>query len=369
VASCAPLSHQLLLELIRNYLTAYDASLPFPQLVRSTIILLMLRETLSRILTEFHQAREQTFGGNATANFIRTAGRTSLQQGLGTQYDNLKCYASAGAGNWATVPWLAVFDPIVTTSATQGYYLVYLFSATEPVVYLSLNQGATAVKEEFKGSMYRVLQDRALLIVNRLQDFARDFDTSSIDLGSKQELPRGYVAGHAFGRRYDLHALPPEEKLQADLLRMVKAYLTLTYRGGLDPSLDSFDSSVAEDFDTTGLDKSQIVQETRRYKLHRRIERNSKGAEKAKAYHGTTCQACCFDFEKQYGSIGRNFIEAHHLKPLGQLAEGVVVDYDVVSDFAVLCANCHRMIHRTNDVGDLAGFKAMLSHSFCEPTL
>lgn len=149
---------------------------------------------------------------------------------------------------------------------------------------------------------------------------------------------------------------------------MVKAYLTLTYRGGLDPSIDSFDSSAAEDFDTTGLDRSQIIQEIRRYKLHRRIERNSKGAEKAKEHHGTTCQACCFDFEKHYGLIGHNFIEAHHLKPLGHLEEGVVVNYDVAIDFAVLCANCHRMIHRTDDVGDLAGFKAMLRNSFCEPT-
>jgi predicted HNH restriction endonuclease len=33
------------------------------------------------------------------------------------------------------------------------------------------------------------------------------------------------------------------------------------------------------------------------------------------------------------------------------------VTYDVAADFAVLCANCHRMIHRTEDPSDLETFK------------
>src|SRR5262249_52580282 len=41
---------------------------------------------------------------------------------------------SAGAGNWAAVPWISVFDPAITTSATRGYYVVYLFHVNKPVV-------------------------------------------------------------------------------------------------------------------------------------------------------------------------------------------------------------------------------------------
>jgi 5-methylcytosine-specific restriction enzyme A len=33
----------------------------------------------------------------------------------------------------------------------------------------------------------------------------------------------------------------------------------------------------------------------------------------------------------------------------------VAITYDVASDFAVLCANCHRMIHRSDDPSDLLG--------------
>jgi 5-methylcytosine-specific restriction enzyme A len=59
-------------------------------------------------------------------------------------------------------------------------------------------------------------------------------------------------------------------------------------------------------------------------------------------------------------SIANGKIEAHHLQPIASLEEGVPIKYDVASDFAVLCANCHRMIHRTPDPSDLAAFKAMI---------
>jgi hypothetical protein len=43
-----------------------------------------------------------------------------------------------------------------------------------------------------------------------------------------------------------------------------------------------------------------------------------------------------------------------------RLEEGVAVTYDVAADFAVLCANCHRMIHRSDDPSNLALFRGNL---------
>jgi 5-methylcytosine-specific restriction protein A len=43
------------------------------------------------------------------------------------------------------------------------------------------------------------------------------------------------------------------------------------------------------------------------------------------------------------------------------LEEGKPVRYDIAADFAVLCANCHRMIHRTADPSNLTGFKALIT--------
>src|ERR1019366_319608 len=100
--------------------------------------------------------------------------------------------------------------------------------------------------------------------------------------------------------------------------------------------------------------------ETRKYAFHRKVERNRTAAKQAKKFHGTRCQACDLDFKERYGEIGKGFIEAHHLKPIASLEEGVAVTYDVAADFAVLCANCHRMIHRSADPSNLNSFRENL---------
>ena len=59
--------------------------------------------------------------------------------------------------------------------------------------------------------------------------------------------------------------------------------------------------------------------------------------------YGTKCQVCGFDFKATYGQLGEGFIELHHLNPLS-LARGSVIT--TLEDVAVVCSNCHRMLHR-----------------------
>ena len=54
------------------------------------------------------------------------------------------------------------------------------------------------------------------------------------------------------------------------------------------------------------------------------------------------CEACGFDFATRYGQHGHGFIECHHTKPVETLVEGHKTRLE---DLALLCANCHRMIH------------------------
>jgi 5-methylcytosine-specific restriction enzyme A len=130
----------------------------------------------------------------------------------------------------------------------------------------------------------------------------------------------------------------------------------LTYRGGVDADIET-QSDVGEEFN---LPTSTKVVEIRKYAFHRKIERNRTAARQAKKFHGIVCQACNLDFARRYGSIGEGFIEAHHLKAISTLEEGVAVHYDIAEDFAVLCSNCHRMIHRSLDPSNLAAFRALL---------
>jgi 5-methylcytosine-specific restriction protein A len=76
-------------------------------------------------------------------------------------------------------------------------------------------------------------------------------------------------------------------------------------------------------------------------------ERNPKLRTAAIQYHGTRCMACGFDFEKVYGKHGTGYIEVHHLLPVSSLKMKTKVDPK--TDMAVVCSNCHRMIHRKKD--------------------
>lgn len=54
------------------------------------------------------------------------------------------------------------------------------------------------------------------------------------------------------------------------------------------------------------------------------------------------CEVCEFDFEVQYGERGSGYIEVHHVLPL--YVSGEVRTR--IRDLALLCSNCHRMLHR-----------------------
>jgi predicted HNH restriction endonuclease len=84
-----------------------------------------------------------------------------------------------------------------------------------------------------------------------------------------------------------------------------------------------------------------------RYRQHRVRERSPALRRlKIEAVYRETghlaCEACGFDFRIQYGALGEGFIECHHRV---QLADGEERE-TTLTDLALLCANCHRMIHR-----------------------
>lgn len=83
-------------------------------------------------------------------------------------------------------------------------------------------------------------------------------------------------------------------------------------------------------------------------KTHICRERNQKVIQIAKnrfkeKYGHLYCEACGFDFYKQYGKIGEDYIEGHHSIPVSELKEN---EKTKPEDIVLLCSNCHRMVHR-----------------------
>ncbi|MFI0352903.1 HNH endonuclease [Actinomadura sp. 9N407] len=85
-------------------------------------------------------------------------------------------------------------------------------------------------------------------------------------------------------------------------------------------------------------DEGQVLE-----RLHRVRERDP-GLRRAKIRASATlaCEACDFDFSKQYGTHGEGYIEVHHIVPLHQAGPSKTR----LADLALLCSNCHRMSHR-----------------------
>ena len=83
-------------------------------------------------------------------------------------------------------------------------------------------------------------------------------------------------------------------------------------------------------------------------RVHLRRERNRELVESKKRLvlkqgGSLTCEVCGFNFKAEYGERGDGFIECHHTKPLEALEPGAKTH---VRDLALVCSNCHRMIHR-----------------------
>ncbi|HBN30592.1 MAG TPA: hypothetical protein DD416_05065 [Rhodobacteraceae bacterium] len=53
-------------------------------------------------------------------------------------------------------------------------------------------------------------------------------------------------------------------------------------------------------------------------------------------------EVCGFNFEDVYGERGNGFIECHHTKPVHEMQPH---EKTKLSDLALVCPNCHRMIH------------------------
>lgn len=90
-----------------------------------------------------------------------------------------------------------------------------------------------------------------------------------------------------------------------------------------------------------------------------KYERNRKARNECLEYYGYTCRVCGFDFEKQYGDIGRNFIEVHHRTEISSYS-GEKHKIDHINDLIPVCSNCHSMLHRTRPTLSIDELKRFL---------
>lgn len=137
------------------------------------------------------------------------------------------------------------------------------------------------------------------------------------------------------------------------LSQIAQQIRTLIKEPNIKNELENIDN---EPFENLSVKEGKVI-----FKYHKRIERNSKIINKKKLtylrkYGKLDCEVCGFDFKYHYGEFGEGFIECHHKNPLSTLTEETETSLD---DLALVCANCHRMLHRKMDANNIEVLKSI----------
>ena len=310
-----------------------------------------LTELIGKISSEYTNAIDLPYKGHPLANYIRKEAPELIRKAMPQIYRDYRIEGSAGRGRWAERAWIAIFNPDVTEKASEGYYVAYLFPSNSTTLILGLCQSHDEAKQQYGKEFDVALTKQAELMRMKIPEFSDDFLSDNPSILSLGKL--NYRYGHVYHKRYDVSQLPEESVLVGDLSKILDAYEALFYRGGRD-------SDSVEVYDAKSQDKDITIKERYKLRVHYSIERpSSSKIKRIKKKLGYICQACGFDYEGKYGELGKGYIEAHHLVPISELKKGEVRKTSE-KDFAVLCSNCHRMIHKLSDPSDIEKLKRII---------
>lgn len=95
--------------------------------------------------------------------------------------------------------------------------------------------------------------------------------------------------------------------------------------------------------------QNRVFKEGERFSVvSTKIERNAKARAACLKAHDYDCAVCGFNFEKEFGAIGKGYIHVHHIENIA--SKKGVYEIDPVNDLVPLCPNCHAMAHHKSKV-------------------
>jgi 5-methylcytosine-specific restriction enzyme A len=338
---------------------------------------LHIRNALKSIVTEYQQAKTENFKGHPMGQILRSKIKEVLIKETGLNSDTYYVAGSVGISRWAEIPWLCVFLKDLTTSATRGYYIVYLFSADGSGLYISLNQGWTYFKDKYGTKIGREkIQKTASIVRDKLNTVPHNMNLLNIDLKGEGNLAKGYELGHICGRYYDIDNLPGAEEIINDLQGLLLTYrevvgligkrsieqfndYILLHEDGLYPedeiSEEEYQLAVQK---SVGSKNPQDIYEEEKKKNRpepivnkggrKQWIRNAAKASKALMLSNYTCEIDSTHQTFIPKSTNMPYVESHHLIPMGKQGE-FQYGLDRLANLISLCPLCHRLIHLGTD--------------------
>ena len=191
-------------------------------------------EGLLRIIEELPVAWAKPF---AKENFAGLAGRSKIlfaalkAAGFYDEFEHLSGYFSMGQGNWAAIPWFALFDKRITTSTQHGAYCVLLFRNDLSGVYLTFCHGVQGLENEHGMKRGReIAREKIQEMIPYCDELLeKGFRTDDgIDLRAPgKKLATSYENATAAYKFYSLDDFPTDDELFEDLdagLRVLNNY-------------------------------------------------------------------------------------------------------------------------------------------------
>ncbi len=137
---------------------------------------------------------------------------------------NLDIKGSIGQGNTTYYPWVGIFDDRVSTGATNGFYVVFLFSDDFEDLYLTLNQGSTRQTDEeiesYRNFVFSQYSEIDGFTKGRLPEGSLVKERS----GSSASKGKAYERTNMFYKNYVIDELEDDSQIIRDLKTILDIY-------------------------------------------------------------------------------------------------------------------------------------------------
>ncbi|MFB9848115.1 MrcB family domain-containing protein [Oceanisphaera arctica] len=185
-----------------------------------------MKEILETVTNSWSSAIHEQFTDHPVANLLRQELLREVKKEVSLFDPSYEVKSSAGAGNWASVPWLSILNPRITTSTQSGVYPVYLFCADGSGLYLSLGFGTTELKEKY-GTQGARKESAQLREEIRKSVTKLDSWNETINLNSNTSLGKSYEWASAGAKFYPANSIPDDNILLSDLNEILSIYSSL----------------------------------------------------------------------------------------------------------------------------------------------
>lgn len=289
---------------------------------------------------------QYTAGGKGI-QFIQVSGREKLSEFVGEHdvgsFREIRNGANLKDVNWqdrtmsypALSAWIASLMP-------ERFFPVPQTGFDETIGYLFQNRNEKFPK-------------RGLRYIQECQHFMELTETELIQYPIEELfLPK---LNQFYRENPDINVQPKDRFDKIDWNWVVQDFHLFVYR----QVLGLYKNEVAEsDIQDEHID--EVVEGKSKVAIHKRYERNSALVRKVKKQRLKDdpllqCEVCGFSYLDTYGDIGKGFIEAHHLNPIGERDGEQVTNK---KDLALVCSNCHNMIHKGAPVFELEELKKLI---------